>query len=389
MLPDTELPGCDAAAGDVSSQLHGLRAQLTAVGAGVESLAGELHGELRTILKLLELSYDDDPGDRLRLRALRADPTYEAAFTEPNPLVSVVIPTWDRPEMLVARSIPSVLAQTHENVEVIVIGDASPASTAAAVATVDDPRVSFHNLTVRGPYDEDRALSWLASGTPGFNAGVARARGRWIAALGDDDEFTPDHIATVLRHAREQRLEFVYDRIRQIMPDGGELLLGTFPPQCARTGLQAALYHAGLSFMGLELAHADFRKPNDWGLIHRMMRIGVRMGMVDEVGVNYWPSMRAHDGQDDPDPHAPSSDSRPAVAAAERLAAIGELAETRVRLDRAHAAHLELERHLAFERERAGALDARAADLERRLRDVVTSRSWRVTAPLRRIRARR
>ena len=51
MLPDTELPGCDAAAGDVSSQLHGLRAQLTAVGAGVESLAGELHGELRTILK--------------------------------------------------------------------------------------------------------------------------------------------------------------------------------------------------------------------------------------------------------------------------------------------------------------------------------------------------
>ena len=120
-----------------------------------------------------------------------------------------------------------------------------------------------------------------------------------------------------------------------------------------------------------------------------MMRIGVRMGMVDEVGVNYWPSMRAHDGQDDPDPHAPSSDSRPAVAAAERLAAIGELAETRVRLDRAHAAHLELERHLAFERERAGALDARAADLERRLRDVVTSRSWRVTAPLRRIRARR
>jgi hypothetical protein len=354
-------------------QVHGLRRQLDTLDATIQRRSFELQSDLQTLLQAVELIHDDDPAARRCLRELRAAPAYEEAFTAPDPLVSVVIPTWDRPETLVERSIPSALNQTYQNIEVIVVGDASPPATPAAVAALSDPRVSFHNLTIRGPYDEDPGRSWLASGTPGFNAGVAMARGLWIAPLGDDDSFVPEHVERLLADARDRRLEFVYGQIRQVLADGGQALLGEFPPRLSQIGLQAAIYHAGLSFMELELGHALFGTPNDWGLVHRMMRAGVRMGMVDEVTVNYWPSLRA----------APPARAGEGAPVDSRL-----LADTQRQLTEAQVRALELEQRLADELARSSALDAQVIDLARRLDDVVGSRSWRLTAPLRRARAR-
>jgi hypothetical protein len=315
--------------------------------------------QLRTVLQALELIHDDDPGTRRRLQALRSDPDYDAAFTVAEPLVSVVIPTWNRPRELVERAIPSVLAQTHGRIEVIVVGDCSPPEVGEAVAAVGDPRVSFHNLTLRGPYLDDEYRGWLAAGTPAFNAGVVQARGLWIAPLGDDDEFAPDHVEHLLRAARERRLEFAYGRGRVILPDGRETLLGEFPPRLTQIGLQSALYHSGLRFIELELGHAVFGKPNDWGMVHRMMRVGVRMGMVDEVTVTYRPSLRAQ-----------------TLESGERAHAAPESAEP------------ELRRELSEQRARCETLAAEAAELSRRLEEVHHSRSWRLTAPLRTIRSR-
>ena len=86
-------------------------------------------------------------------------------------------------------------------------------------------------------------------------------------------------------------LEFVYGAVACCCRTARDEL-GEFPPRHADR-LQSALYHAGLRFMELELGHALFDKPNDWGLVHRMMRVGVRIGMVDEATVDYWPSLRA------------------------------------------------------------------------------------------------
>jgi hypothetical protein len=149
-----------------------------------------------------------------------------------------------------------------------------------------------------------------------------------------------------------------------LLPDGREAMLGEFPPRLTQIGLQAALYHAGLSFMELELGHTLFGKPNDWGLVHRMMRVGVRMGMVDETTVTYFPSLRAQT----PDPREERS---PALRAADAQAI--RIAELAVELS-------ELQRSLEDER-------ALRHDLRRRLEEVRCSRSWRLTAPLRRLRA--
>jgi chaperonin cofactor prefoldin len=360
---------------DLLEQLQILGHRVSAHEARLTERFQELQHSMSTALKALELIHDDDPGARRQLHEARTAPCYEDAFTMDEPLVSVVIPTWNRVDTLIERAIPSALRQTHENVEVIVVGDASPPEVGQAIAYLDDPRVTYRNLTVRGPYPDDRYKSWLASGTPGINAAVRIARGQWIAPLGDDDAFVPNHIARLLAKARQEHLEFVYGFIRPMVAAASQELLGGFPPACGQIGLQAAIYHAGLRFMELELGHALFDTPNDWGLVRRMMRIGVRMGMIDDVTVEYWPSRRNFPVQPQ-DVSAETADN-PEQRAAELTIAVTHL---RARVE-------DLEKHLSKAQERGTSLQAYAGELSHRLEEVRHSRSWRFTAPLRRMRS--
>lgn len=105
------------------------------------------HAELETEKKLLAEARDsrlDEPGD---------------------PLVSVIIPTFNKAELLVERSIPSVLAQTYKRIEVVVVGDHCEDDTAERVAALNDDRVTFVNLPERGRYPAT-AVERLASSLP-------------------------------------------------------------------------------------------------------------------------------------------------------------------------------------------------------------------------------
>jgi hypothetical protein len=55
-------------------------------------------------------------------------------------------------------------------------------------------------------------------------------------------------------------------------------------------GWQATLLHSGLRFLRLHPADWVFGVVNDMSLLDRMLRIGVRFAMVDEVLVDYYPS---------------------------------------------------------------------------------------------------
>ena len=95
-----------------------------------------------------------------------------------SPLVSVVIPTYGRPQWL-PEAVESVLAQTVQDFELIVVDDASP-----------DP-VSL------APHPKVRLLRRDANGgaAAARNTGVEAARGRLLAFLDDDDVYTPERLA--------------------------------------------------------------------------------------------------------------------------------------------------------------------------------------------------
>ncbi|MFW6126412.1 MAG: glycosyltransferase family 2 protein, partial [Chloroflexota bacterium] len=63
-------------------------------------------------------------------------------MSEKQPTVSVVIPTYNRAH-LVGRAIRSVLAQTYQDFEVIVVDDGSTDNTEEVVKGFGDPRIQF------------------------------------------------------------------------------------------------------------------------------------------------------------------------------------------------------------------------------------------------------
>jgi hypothetical protein len=248
------------------------------------------HADLITGMRRI---HADEAWHRRRLRELRATPEYESAYVDPDPLISVLIPTYERLDLLRSRVIPSVLAQEHRNVEIVIVGDCAPYDAADVTEGFADAPIRYFNLSLRGPYPEDARRRWLVTGTPPFNEAMAAARGVWLAPFADDDEMRPNHLTALLGAARERRLEFVYGRLQQHLADGPERVLGTFPPQLGDVGLQAALMHGHLKLFEFELADADLDVPNDWGHIERMLRAGVRTGMIDDVVADYYPSLRA------------------------------------------------------------------------------------------------
>ena len=246
--------------------------------------------------------YDEEPANRRRLHALRRSEEYELAFTEAEPLVSFLIPTYNSYETLRDVALPSILGQTYSNLEVIVVGDCAPPETAAAIAAVGDPRVSYFNRTVRGPYPEDPAKRWYVIGTPPYNEALAlgaRAAGSPASAT------TTRSARTTPRRCSRRRGSTGRALLR---PAAGQLRrgraddLGEFPPALGQWGLQAAIFHAGLRFFESELSDAIYEEPNDWSMCRRMLRAGVRFGMIDEVVVDKHETRRssAEDWRDGP-----------------------------------------------------------------------------------------
>lgn len=107
-----------------------------------------------------------------------------------EPLVSVVIPTRNRPH-LVGRAVRSALAQTLDAIEVIVVVDGPDEATLQALRQIDDARLRVKTLPRNLGPGEAR------------NAGVGEAQSRWIAFLDDDDEWFPQKLEIQLQTAQQ------------------------------------------------------------------------------------------------------------------------------------------------------------------------------------------
>lgn len=103
------------------------------------------------------------------------------------PLVSVITPTYKRPEKL-PRAIDSVLNQTYPNVEIIIVDD-------------NDPDSEGRRLTedIMAQYANNKRVKYIKhernmNGAAARNTGAKHSTAKYIALLDDDDEFLPKKI---------------------------------------------------------------------------------------------------------------------------------------------------------------------------------------------------
>jgi glycosyltransferase involved in cell wall biosynthesis len=98
-----------------------------------------------------------------------------------NPLFSVVIPTYNRASKL-KRAIKSVLVQSYDIFEILVMDDGSTDNTAEVVASFADQRITYRwDKNFGGPARPR-------------NRGIKLAKGEWIAFLDADDWWTADKL---------------------------------------------------------------------------------------------------------------------------------------------------------------------------------------------------
>ena len=120
--------------------------------------------------------------------------------------VSVIIPTYNRTEEL-KRSIQSVLNQTYENYDVIVVDDASTVDISQIVGGFEDDRLIYHRLS-----DNKGAAG-------ARNEGVKIADGDLIAFQDSDDEWLSDKLAKQVEYLTEKPdFGMVYGRIDGMAP---------------------------------------------------------------------------------------------------------------------------------------------------------------------------
>jgi glycosyltransferase involved in cell wall biosynthesis len=203
-------------------------------------------------------------------------------MTKP-PLVSVVIPTHNRPDML-REAIASVRAQTFTDYEIIAVCNGANPEDLARYAAIPDIALIV----------TDRKGIGLA-----LNIGIEAARGEWIAFLDDDDLWEPNKLETQLQVACSANADVIFcdtinfgDRHKIVAPirpppalsARGAFLLANYGGGCSATMVRRS---ALLAVGGFDEGHLFA----DWDL---WMRLSwhFKVAWADACLVRY----RCHEG---------------------------------------------------------------------------------------------
>ncbi len=215
---------------------------------------------------------------------------------QPSPRVSVVIPTFGRPE-LVTRAVDGVLAQTMSDLELLVVVDGDDPATTAALAARPDPRLRvIVNETKRG-----------AGRTR--DVGAKAGRGQWVAFLDDDDEWLPTKlerqlaaapadgraVVTTLSHVVSPTGRFV--RPTHPFEPGQQVDEWLFDRRSWAKGGMSFLQTSSLMFPRVlfdTIGFEDTNQHEDWELVIRAVKtLGYALVTVPEpLTVHYWGEAR-------------------------------------------------------------------------------------------------
>jgi hypothetical protein len=145
-----------------------------------------------------------------------------------QPFVSVVIPTWNRRELL-RQAIESVIAQTCPNWEIIVVDDGSTDGTADTVRSIGDQRIKLVACEHSGRKSHLR------------NLGIAASSGEFVGFLDSDDLWMPRKLEIQLEALRRDGADWCYGDYRHIDETGAivPMRAGFFPQKEGTTEFHA------------------------------------------------------------------------------------------------------------------------------------------------------
>ena len=202
-----------------------------------------------------------------------------------QPLVSVVIPTYNRAD-LIDRAINSVIEQSYKNLEIIVVDDNSQDKTAEVVNSLGDNRIHYyyHNTNL--------------GGSAARNTGVNKSQGKYIAFLDSDDVWLPhklenqleeisaniDHLDKIVSYTKFQKSSRVFYQ-RSILPQRGKKTMETIADYFWLAGGEflTSTILISRSLAIVNPFQTSLRKHQDLDFILRLDRQGAKFIFVPQV----------------------------------------------------------------------------------------------------------
>ena len=147
-----------------------------------------------------------------------------------TPLVSVIIPTFNRPEEI-RNAVQSVTKQTLQSLEIIVVNDGG-CDLGQTIKEISDSRLVYIC------HDHNKGLSAAR------NTGIYRARGRYLSFLDDDDVFYEQHLQKLVQCIEGRTESVVYSDSLELTQEyiGSELVTHSREVKFSRDFNRGMLY---------------------------------------------------------------------------------------------------------------------------------------------------
>ena len=175
-------------------------------------------------------------------------------------LVSIIMPSWNTAKYI-AESITSVLNQTYDNWELLIVDDNSTDDTEAIVKQFRDKRTKYF----KNKKNSGAAFS--------RNFALREAKGEWIAFLDSDDLWTPDKLEKQIAFMKENNYDCSYHEYEKIDEQSKPLNTHVSGPEIVTRrkmynygypGCLTIMYNADK--MGL-VQIKDIKKNNDYAIL--------------------------------------------------------------------------------------------------------------------------
>ena len=174
-------------------------------------------------------------------------------------LVSIIMPSYNTAQYI-AETIQSVINQTYQNWELIIVDDCSSDDTDIVVGKIKDPRIKY----IKNQRNSGAAVS--------RNRALRMANGRWVAFLDSDDLWKPEKLEKQIGFMTKKKCYFSYTDYEEIDADGNKTnVFVTGPKVITKTGMFNYCWPGCLTVMynaekvGL-IQIADIKKNNDYAM---------------------------------------------------------------------------------------------------------------------------
>ena len=196
-----------------------------------------------------------------------------------NNLVSIIMPSYNTAQYI-AETIQSVINQTYQNWELIIVDDCSTDNTDIVVGEIHDSRIRY----IKNKKNSGAAIS--------RNRALRLAKGRWVAFLDSDDLWKSEKLEKQIQFMKNNKCYFSYTNYEEIDADGNKTnVVVTGPKVISETGMFNYCWPGCLTVMydqkkiGL-IQIEDIKKNNDYAMWLKVCK-KTRCYLLDEVLAEY------------------------------------------------------------------------------------------------------